>query len=200
MSKSKKQTLFETAIETARYVAETTPALREFVDWPQDLIYAERRHVPAPAIEELQTHPGVACTKTKDLQGALLALADQVEWRLSYSEKEVGWDFLNRFGWFELAGPQEGHFKTQTTRLTVGYWGPNLDYPWHLHKAEELYFVVSGSAEFEVKGQSPKILRAGDSIFHASNQPHAMRTQDSGILTFVLWRGQGLGDPPKMET
>ena len=190
---------FDTALSAARTVAQSTPSMREFINWPKTMPFTARPPQPAPVINELQNHPGATTALTLPLLQALLALSKHIEWRLTYSEAEVGKDFLQRFGWFELAGPRDGYFQTNTTRMTVGYWGANLYYPWHLHEPEELYLVVSGGALFEVEGRESRTLRAGDTILHTSNQPHALTTGDSGILTFVLWRGNGLSDPPKME-
>jgi mannose-6-phosphate isomerase-like protein (cupin superfamily) len=190
--------LFDKALTTAAELAQSIPAQREFINWPRAMPFTPRTPNPVPAIDELEKHPGEANALTQGLQQALMALARHVEWRLTYTEAEVGKDFLRRYGWFELAGPQDGYFQTDQTRMTVGYWGPNLDYPWHLHEAEELYLVVSGQATFEAEGQEPRTLRAGDTIYHRSNQPHAMTTHESGILTFVLWRGAGLSDAPRM--
>ncbi len=192
------RTLFDNALAAAAKIAAATPNQRSFVPWPEAMPFTARSPVAIPAIGEMQRHSGLANALTQPLQSALLALAPFVEWRQTYSEAEVGRDFLNRFGWFELAGPRDGYFQTDITRMTVGFWGPNLHYPWHSHEPEELYFVVSGTGIFEVAGQEPRTLQAGDTIFHAANQPHALTTDASGILTFVLWRGDGLADPPKM--
>ncbi|WP_166416872.1 dimethylsulfonioproprionate lyase family protein [Cochlodiniinecator piscidefendens] len=185
-------------LRAAEQVARAVPELDAFIRWPSSMAYNPRDRNLIAGVEELRAHPGCASALTMPLQRALIAAAEDVEWRLTYSEEEVGADFLSRFGWFELAGPHEGHFITDETRMTVGYWGPNLHYPWHLHEPEELYFIVSGEAMFEVEGQAPKLLRAGDTAFHGANQPHAMTTHDSGLLAFVLWRGAGLADPPRM--
>ncbi len=193
------RSLFDTTLAAAATCAQNVPALRDFIPWPKDMPFANRTPRAIPALGEMRQHPGAATALTQPLQDALLAMADHVQWNLTYTEEEVGADFLRRFGWFELAGPRDGYFQTDITRMTVGYWGPNLYYPWHLHAPEELYFVVSGEATFEVEGHEPKLLRAGDTMFHASNQPHALTTHNSGILTFVLWRGAGLADPPRMD-
>jgi len=190
--------LFDTALSAATDLAQAIPAQRDFITWPGVMPFTSRAPNPVPAIAELEKHPGAANALTRPLQQALMALAHHVEWHHTYTEAEVGEDFLRRFGWFELAGPREGYFKTDQTRMTVGYWGPGLYYPRHLHEAEELYLVVSGTAEFEVEGQQAQILQAGDTIYHRSNQPHALTTHDSGILTFVLWRGAGLAAPPRL--
>ena len=105
---------------------------------------------------------------------------------------------MQRYGYVELLGPS-GHFVDHTTRAYIGYWGEGLVYPWHAHQAEELYFVVAGGAEFAVAdGRYQR--GVGDTQLHTANQPHAMTTspEGQGILTFVLWRGDGLAGLPSM--
>jgi len=128
---------------------------------------------------------------------AVHAAAPHSEWRRSYSEAEVGADFLARYGWFELLGP-EGHFHSDTHRAYVGIWGRDLYYPWHAHEAEEVYYCAAGSAIFEAEGAAPVTLTPGQTQTHSANQPHAMTTQDAPILTFVLWRGRGMSGKPAM--
>ena len=195
--------LFDQALQAARAFHAANPALSGFQPWPDDITWAGRASVPAPCMDLVQTQAGdTACThshaaETLALQQAITALVPHVEWRLTYTEEEVGADFLRRFGWFELVGPT-GHFHSTQTRMTVGYWGDGLYYPWHEHEPEELYSILSGRAEFAAEGEDTLTLRPGDTRLHASLQPHAMTTSDQPILCFVLWRGEGLADDPRM--
>lgn len=175
------------------------PALSAFAPWPDDLQYRTRAAHPLPALGLVQSQPGRATPRSRAMRDALIAAAAHVEWRHTYTEAEVGRDFLNGYGWFELAGP-DGHFHTTQARLTVGYWGPNLNYGWHQHEPEEMYSVVSGSAVFRLDGEADLTLSAEDTRLHGSNQPHAMDTLDQPVLTFVMWRGNGLADNPRMTT
>lgn len=190
--------VFEALLEAAHDWHALLPALRDFVPWPDDLRYVPRAARPLPAIALLQSDPGATNSQSQALCDALIAAAPHAEWRHTYTEDEVGRDFLNRFCWFELAGP-DGHFITQQTRMTVGYWGPRLYYDWHQHEPEELYSVVAGEAMFRVESQEELTLSAGGTRLHASNQPHALETGDHPVLTLVLWRGEGLADPPRLS-
>lgn len=190
---------FEAALEAAHDWHATLPEMQAFCDWPDDLQFSDRPAVAQPVIAHIQANPGTARGESLALRDALLVLVPYVEWRLTYTEEEVGTDFLQRYGWFELAGP-DGHFLSQSVRMTVGYWGPNLDYGRHQHGPEELYTVVSGCADFIADGMPTLTLGPGDTRLHTSNQPHAMQTTDQPILAFVLWRGDGLNDTPRMTT
>jgi len=189
--------LFDAALQAARDWHTALPAASEFTAWPDDLRYEGRPPAPQPAIAHLTRDPGTACDLSRPLRDAIVALAPYAEWRLTYTEDEVGADFLRRFGWFELAGP-DGHFLTDKVRMTVGYWGPNLSYGRHHHKPQELYTVVSGSGLFMLDGDDTLTLGPGDTRLHPSDQPHALDTTDQPILTFVFWRGDGLADDPRM--
>ncbi|MFK7938672.1 MAG: dimethylsulfonioproprionate lyase family protein [Roseovarius sp.] len=185
------------ALEAARDWHSALPQARVFCPWPDDLAWADLAPAEGPAAALLHSAPGDTETFAHPMLAALQAVAQDVEWRHTYTAAEVGQDFLDAFGWFELAGPS-GHFTTHQTRITVGYWGPGLRYGRHHHRAEELYTIVSGQAEFLADGAPGTVLRPGDTRLHTSNQPHAMNTHATPVLALVLWRGDGLADPPRM--
>ena len=188
--------------DAATALVRATPVLQAFSPWPEAPPLSEREAVSVPAIAELrQFISSPDTTRSAEHQAlidATLAAADVIEWRRTYTESEVGADFMARYGFFELVGPT-GHYHDDVTRGYVGYWGSGLHYPWHAHPAEEIYYVVAGSAEFEVEG-SRTMRSVGESQLHASNQPHAMTTPTDGIgvFTFVLWRGDRLGESAVM--
>lgn len=151
----------------------------------------------APSPLALPSGTGLAETcksvspSTQPLAKAILKAAGHLRWQQGYSEKDVGADFLQRYGWCHLAGP-EGPFVVQGTRLFLGYWGAGLDYQEHWHEAEELYLPIAGGGQFRVRGQAPHWAGPGDAVFHASNQPHATVMGQSGLLALILWRGPNL--------
>ncbi|MEL7012523.1 MAG: dimethylsulfonioproprionate lyase family protein [Pseudomonadota bacterium] len=192
------QGLFEDALAAVKAWHGALPAASAFCQWPDNLRYEPRSPHTLPATDLVKTAPGNTSPVSIHVVRAFQALALYLEWRLTYTADEVGQHFLDNFGWFELAGPT-GHFITHQTRITVGYWGPGLDYPRHQHRAEELYTVLSGSGLFKADGVPDRILGPEDTCLHLSDQPHALITQDSPILTLVFWRGDGLGDAPALS-
>jgi quercetin dioxygenase-like cupin family protein len=77
--------------------------------------------------------------------------------------------------------------------------GPRVHYPAHHHAALELYVPLSGTARWQ-QGGGPYALRApGSAIEHASNEPHAMRTDDEPLLALYCWRGAGIGDSASLN-
>lgn len=190
--------IFARAYHDFTLLVAADPRLLGFAGWPYARPVARPANsVPATAIVSAWDN-GFNDT-TAAAHQAVRALADVVDWQQTYSEAEVGRDFLNRYGWFELIGPS-GHFHSDQIRAYVAYWGEKLFYPWHLHEAEELYFILAGHALFEAEGLPPQALGPGDIRIHGSNQPHAMTTTDSPVLALVLWRGAGIEGVPRMGT
>jgi mannose-6-phosphate isomerase-like protein (cupin superfamily) len=189
---------FARAYHALTMLVASTPALLGFAGWPLALP-AQKPARPIPAAEILKAWAEGHTDATLATRDAIRDLTDYADWQLTYTEDEVGQDFLNRYGWFELVGP-EGHYRSDEIRAYIAYWGENLYYPWHLHEAEELYFILAGEALFEAEGDDPVTLRPGDIRIHRSNQPHQMTTGDSPVLALVLWRGAGLTGSPRMGT
>jgi mannose-6-phosphate isomerase-like protein (cupin superfamily) len=187
---------FARAYHAATLLIAANPTLMGFAGWPLALP-SPRAPRPIPAAQILRDWASGATEVTVSLHEAVRGIADYADWQQTYSEEEVGADFLNRYGWFELVGPG-GHYLSDEVRAYIAYWGENLYYPWHLHEAEELYYIIAGQALFEAEGLPPQVLGPGDIRIHASNQPHAMTTTDSPVLALVLWRGAGLTGVPRM--
>ena len=123
--------------------------------------------------------------------------AGEANWRQTYSISEVGEDFANRHCYFELIGPN-GHFYNGAIRGFVCYWGESLNYNWHSHEAEEIYYILGGKALFKTKTMT-KVLKANETQFHKSWESHAMETLGEPLLAFILWRGKGLDQLAKMD-
>lgn len=169
-------------------------SLHEFCSWPDDLRLTDKPALYLTALDHIRRDfcdVPLPDKHSKFLDAFRCADTD-MNWQQTYTEQEVGLDFLNRYAHCELIEPK-GHFYSTTNRVFIAYWGAGLFYPWHNHLAEELYFVIAGSAKFHTPN-SERILQAGGVQFHESNQPHAMTTdpQGDGILTLVMWRGAGL--------
>jgi|TARA_R110002072_G_scaffold94336_7_gene208520 mannose-6-phosphate isomerase-like protein (cupin superfamily) len=168
-----------------------TPALRDFVQWPDAPVRNPLAPLAVRCIPLIEGTSAPASTLTATVVDAVRAAASVAHWQQTYAEAEVGRDFLNRYGWFELLGPN-GHFRSEAIRAFVAFWGEGLHYPMHLHEPEELYHVLAGAAEFHADGLPSILVGPGGSRHHDSNQPHAMDTHAEPVLTLVLWRGSGL--------
>ncbi|NVO57837.1 hypothetical protein HW561_18730 [Rhodobacteraceae bacterium B1Z28] len=181
----------------ARNLHRAHPDLADFGPWPDDLSPSGLQPSLVPAanlVREFDLYGNIA---TQDLVAAIKATAHLAHWKLTYTEEEVGADFLNRYGYYELFGPT-GHFYSNQLRGYVAFWGSGLNYDWHSHKAEELYLTLAGGAMFRIDGEEA-FVGPNQTRMHASWQSHAMVTADQPILTLVLWRGEGMGELPQMD-
>ena len=163
--------------------------LSNFVNFPKNLVLKSLKSQKISVTDKLFNWNKNLNTKLLELHKAISNLSPYVNWEQGYNEKEVGKDFLNKYGFFELIGPT-GHFQTSEMALYVNFLDKNAYYPWHNHEAEELYFIVSGEAKFESKNQNEEILSSTKTRFHKSYQPHAITTSDQQILSFVIWKNK----------
>ena len=138
-----------------------------------------------------------ASKETEPLIRAIKKHANEASWLQTYSTSEVGEDFSNRHCYFELIG-RKGHFYAEKMRVFICYWGEYLNYKWHSHEAEEMYYILGGKAQFRTK-TATKILKAGDTQLHKSWESHSMDTLEEPLLAFILWRGYGLDQLAKID-
>jgi len=187
----------EDVLAAARQLHQTHPDLAAFAAWPDDLTPTGLQPATIPATDLVCDFNLDGGASTRDLIAAIKATAHLAQWKQTYTEKEVGADFLSKYGYYELFGPA-GHFHSTRLRGYVGYWGAGLNYDWHSHQAEELYLTLAGGAVFRIDGDEAYV-GPNQTRQHDSWQSHAMTTTDQPILTFVLWRGDGMGDLPRMD-
>ncbi len=178
------------------HVADTR--LSDFAPFPQDMHPDTLRPCEKPATKLAAQWPLSGTQATDAVVNAIRDAAYDAHWLQAYTEEEVGTDFINRHNYFELYGPS-GAFRTNACRGYISYWGAGLNYGWHQHMAEELYVILSGEAEFFAQGEKSAQLQPGDIRLHLSNQPHAMITHEQPLLTYIIWRGEGLADLPRMS-
>ncbi len=184
------QELFENALAEVRAFYEASPELMAFQKFPEteETKWANLEpHYINPATLFAEDN-SLYTDKFASVREALIAVKDSARWRETYKDTNIGEDFMNRFACYELFG-WEGHFSCQSTRGFIVYSDNELYYPWHHHPAEEMYFILAGEAEFATEGNAPKMLKPGDTVFHAENQPHNMITKEKGVLAWVQWRG-----------
>lgn len=184
-------------LEAARQLHQSHPELQAFGPWPTDLTPTGLQPRPIPATELVRDFELEGTNRTQALVDAVRATAHFANWKRTYTEEEVGPDFRNRYGYYELMGPT-GHFHTNQMRGFIGYWGAGLNYDWHCHEAEELYLNLAGSAVFRVEGDDVLVL-PHQTRAHGSWQSHAMITSNQPILNLILWRGEGIAGLPRMD-
>ena len=75
-------------------------------------------------------------------------------------------------------------------------FAPGARFPAHRHPGEEIIYVLAGTLEYELEGQPPVTLEAGDVLFVPAGVFHSARnlgaTQGSELATYVLEKGKPL--------
>lgn len=160
--------------------------LSNFTKLPTELKYNEVSPNLIKPAEQLKNWQS-SFVKTNEIHESIKKLIPFIHWKQTYDEKDVGKSFLDKYGYFELFGPT-GHFLTNKMALYVIFFDTENFYTWHNHEAEEIYFVISGSAKFESKGDQSEILTPLSSRFHKSFQPHSLTTYKEKCLSLVVWK------------
>ena len=88
----------------------------------------------------------------------------------------------------ELVGP-EGPLVSEQITCGLYLQSPNSFYPPHNHSAEEFYYLLSGSAEWQKDDGKFSFLSAPKLVHHEPWQRHAMRTGEDPLLAFWVWFG-----------
>ena len=133
-----------------------------------------------------------------DLVAAVCQAARSLSWRQTYAAKDIDRVFLDNYAWSEILG---ANGPLASERLACGFLllGPSTLYPRHRHEAEEIYLPLSGTASWQ-QGDAPWRERSpGTPIHHASNEPHAMRTDARPLLALYLWRSANLAQKARLD-
>lgn len=123
---------------------------------------------------------------------AILATGStDLAWGQTYGAGDFGGNFLDNYGWVELAGTR-GHFASDAVAAGFLLLGPETHYPDHHHVAEEVYIPLTGGTAWSRGGGDAVTRAAGEIIHHPSGVSHAMRTGEEPLLALYLWRGGDL--------
>ena len=175
------------------------PTLAPFLAaWP---VTAARRDVSAASLPVLRwlTHlEGAAVPATQALVRAVVAAAPELRWRQTYTRAEVGAEFLDNYGWTELAG-LTGPVPSQHLACGLLLLGPGTRYPQHRHEADEIYVPLAGTAEWRQGSGDWREQEPGTVIHHARDVPHAMRTATTPLLALYLWLSDDLAQKAHLD-
>lgn len=73
---------------------------------------------------------------------------------------------------------------------------PGVAFPKHSHPGEEIVYVLEGSLEYEVGGEPPVTLEAGDVLFIPAGTIHSAKNVGSGdgaeLATYIVEKGKPL--------
>jgi hypothetical protein len=115
----------------------------------------------------------------------------ELHFNQTYSAEDFGDEFLKQYGWIKFLGP-DAYWHSDQLSSGLVLLGDNITYPEHWHVAEELYFPISGVADWYHEDQGWQAKSPGDCIVHASNIKHSMRTNGEPLLLLYIWRGGDL--------
>ena len=147
-----------------------------------------------------QIHPD-AETHAGKLLSQLISNRESLFWEQTYTKEDgvVGDSLLSAYAFCEISG-RRGPFVSERLRSGIGVWGPSVEYPLHWHEAEEIYWILSGTARFQIGRGQPKSLRKSDEIiFVSSSLPHSFETCDEPLVMFYLWQGGDLRQVSNFE-
>lgn len=75
-------------------------------------------------------------------------------------------------------------------------FAPGAVAPWHSHPGEELIYVPEGMLEFQIQGQEPVTLKAGDAYFIPAGAVHMARNRNTipgvELATYIVEKGKPL--------
>jgi quercetin dioxygenase-like cupin family protein len=83
----------------------------------------------------------------------------------------------------------------EAIQVRVGF-APGASAPRHTHPGEEIIYVLEGTLEYQIDGQAPVTLKAGDVLFVPAGAVHAARNVGSGnsaeLATYIVEKGKPL--------
>ena len=88
----------------------------------------------------------------------------------------------------ELLGPNG---LAESSKVRIGLYGmlPNCEYGLRTHPAEEIYFMLAGSAFWKLSDSPYQQLFPGERSHHHSMVPHATRTGEDAFMSVYVWGG-----------
>jgi quercetin dioxygenase-like cupin family protein len=80
-------------------------------------------------------------------------------------------------------------------------FAPGASAPKHNHPGEEIAYVIEGALEYQLDGQKPVTLKAGQSLFIPTGVAHSARNVGDGkaseLATYIATKGSPLVVPVK---
>lgn len=121
---------------------------------------------------------GFAASERKNL----LTVANELTWYLSTR---------SNCPYAQVVGP-EAPIRHTTFRLGFFLLPPDTHYAKHVHVAEEIYVLISGTGSWSLGDAPFQRYNEGDLVDVASMMPHALQTEDSAVLTLYTWTGHDI--------
>jgi quercetin dioxygenase-like cupin family protein len=73
---------------------------------------------------------------------------------------------------------------------------PGVAFPKHTHFGEEIIYVLEGTLQYQIEGQAPVTLKAGDVLFVPAGAPHTAKNvgtvNGAELGTYIVEKGKPL--------
>jgi quercetin dioxygenase-like cupin family protein len=80
-------------------------------------------------------------------------------------------------------------------------FAPGVVFPRHSHPGEEIVYAIEGVMEYQLDGQPPATLKAGEVLFIPAGAIHAVKNTGKGnaaeLATYIVEKGKPLVVPAK---
>lgn len=91
--------------------------------------------------------------------------------------------------------------ETVQARIDVA---PGAVAPWHRHPGEELIYVIEGTLEYQLEGQVPVTVKAGEVLFIPAGVAHMARNRTTAngaeLATYIVEKGKPILVPADEAT
>lgn len=81
---------------------------------------------------------------------------------------------------------------------------PGAVAPWHRHPGEEVIYIIEGTLEYQLEGQPPVTVTAGQVLFVPAGVAHMARnrtaTNGAELATYIVEKGKPLLVPAEVPT
>jgi quercetin dioxygenase-like cupin family protein len=85
--------------------------------------------------------------------------------------------------------------KLETVQARIDF-DPGALAPNHYHPGEEVIYVLEGLIEYQIEGQAPQVLKAGDVLFIPFGKVHSAKNVGTGsakeLATYIVEKGKPL--------
>jgi len=162
--------------------------------FPRVVDPVEPAHTPAVSNFLEAAVRAAATPRERMLASALASASPHLRWNTPYGPGAGADELVAGYTstMLSMPGPPprpgyQAPFANPNVLVAFTLQAPGILYPLHRHKAPEVYYVISGEAEWKRDGETWRRRQPGEWIFHASDQGHAMRTGRKPLLTLVAW-------------
>ena len=114
--------------------------------------------------------------------------ASDVKWRSTFTYYDEA--FAKAFRFRTLVGGEYAPVQGKNVYFGEAEWAPGAIYVGHKHPSPEIYYVISGEAEWTVDGETFRAT-PGTAIYAKPNAVHRMVNVGDGVLKTVwMWWGK----------